>query len=343
MPYKKAKFNKKAKSNKKIINESKSDSDSSSGDMIIDYQFEKIQIDPNKFEEYDYEWEDLQTANNDSTCLFCDEKVNNDKELQICFECGKKLLITQTNALKIYGLKKEHLKNLEFIEYKNRNAFGYTYLYLLKDIRTTAIEIHFDLKYLSKSEYASYSQMILDKRINKDKINKIRKNKLKQTKILQEKIYREECNKRMQRLKLALKKYDLKIRSDSVYCNLYIAGNKITLLEVVDMVITMDFLYKNTIYPKLLDKLYDKIKKENDQTAEIFREMRERYTKDDFRHITEKERETLKYEAIKKYILINGIMNLPEPIFFKYENHLTKWLIEKKQNNNMKIYDVMTL
>lgn len=305
--------------------------------IIIDQKILGEELDPDKYDEYDYQWEDLENSNHSDKCLFCKGKIYSSKEIQVCFECGKLLLITQTIALKQYLLKKKDINNLKYIEYQNK-GYGCTYLFLLRDIRMKAIEIHYRLLDPSKAEYAQYIEMILDKRKEKNKINKNRQRKIKEKKKIIQENHQKNCLKLRRKLKHALAKHHLEIRNDSVYCSSYINGDDdITLYQVVDMMIIMNFLYSETTYPQKLDRLHNEIKKENDKTVMFAREMGERYHVDDFRYITEDEKEELKYQAIKEYVIKNGILNLPEVIFFKYENDLDSWLTaHKKQHKKLK-------
>lgn len=305
--------------------DSNSSSDSESDETIIIAP--KKKINPDNYDEYDYDWEDLRLKDK-SKCLFCDGSPNRSNGVSVCFECGKLIFISQTIALKEYGLKREHVQELDRIEYSNR-AYGCTYLYLLKDIRMKAIEIHHQIINPSKSVYASMIEGILNERTAKSNNRQVR------AEILQQK-REQEKSVRKKKLKKALEKYGLKIRADSYYCNEYIDHGKINLKEVADMMVSMDFLYNHTVYEQLHNELYNKMKSYNDEYVQDCQEMHERYDVHMFMRITEEDRDELKKEAIRRYVLKHGIMNLPEPVYFEYEHKLSEWLKKRRDQRSVK-------
>ncbi|BCS82801.1 hypothetical protein QLL95_gp0312 [Cotonvirus japonicus] len=264
-----------------------------------------MKIDINKFQEYDYDWEDLKIKDDEKLCIFCEAKLKYSRGLCVCVTCRKDLTITKTTVLKEYMLKSEHLEDLHCIQYKNE--YGYTHLYLLKEIRETAIFVHYKIICTTKMDYMTYTQMLIDKRSNKNELNKINREKLKTRK------YYERQNRR-KILEKKLNKYKLKIREDSEYCNKYINENKYTVGEVVDMMVIMDFLYKRTDYPQRIRKLYEYNKKCNQETINDRKEYGITYDSDDILRITEHDKQKLKKKAIQKYIKLHGKNKIPDQI-----------------------------
>lgn len=146
--------------------------------------------------------------------------------------------ITKTNAKNDYLLNDKDLLGLTFIE-KRCNVHrrgGVCYLYKLSEIQEK-----------------SYEKWNGEIGLNNEKT--IRESKRKTRRQIGIDILEFERNERKQLLSEGLKKYDLKIRSDSRLCSNFIEGDdRYDIDELVEIMNEMHILYTKTEYAKILKK-----------------------------------------------------------------------------------------
>lgn len=188
--------------------------------------------------EYKYDTEKIFKKSKKGTCLVCKKKYTSKYDIGACQSCFKSLVITKTNAKKIYGMTDE---DLEFIPKHQRSSAYHdciTY-FCLKDIKIRAIEKKYGIYNPAKETYKSCVKEILEE--NEEHEN----NKLTR------------YDKRRDKLEKALAQHGLVIRSDSYYCNQYLHYGKFKLEDVVSMMITMDFFVTKTKYNHILAGLIE--------------------------------------------------------------------------------------
>lgn len=163
---------------------------------------------------------------NNAILTLCNNCYNHDPE--------KYNLITQTNALNKYMIKKSDLTNVRHIAQNNR-YHKLTYLYLIKDIEHLAIQKHGSIE-------------IMNEKINK----KVKGVKDKFQMVLDN----------IEERKKKLSEYLIKIgfgemRNDSVLCNNYIYAEKseYDLVTIGNILLEMKFLHIHTNYAKELRKI----------------------------------------------------------------------------------------
>jgi hypothetical protein len=153
--------------------------------------------------------------------------------------------ITKTYAMQKYMLRAKDLEDIPSHTY-NRKKYGKNIcitLYLESDVHKCAI-----------TRWGSDENIEIERSKRQDKQIKIRENK----KIMKD--------KRREELILALKDKGLQLRDDSKLCQNYIDGIKdLSLSEIVDICLKMNWLYTCTDYQDRLNIYFDNIKKHHDK------------------------------------------------------------------------------
>lgn len=191
-----------------------------------------------KTEEYHYDTDEIKNSEK-NICIKCGNISRNKNGLAICRNCICTLTINKTAAMKIYNLKANDLDNIDCFQYKNCYG-GYTYSYLLKEIRLAAIEKKFGVANPPYDVYHEFVKDLLDDATERETKSKERGAKIIATreKNRELKLHKEKkkLSRRRSKLKKALaeKKISLKTDCDGCEaCSEYLDGLRTDLNTVV--------------------------------------------------------------------------------------------------------------
>lgn len=275
-------------------------------------------INEDNVEEYYYDLEEIKNKSSPN-CIKCDRKCTSVHQLAVCRSCLKDLAITKTIAMKTYNFKKQELDDIDHYSYKNTHG-GYTHLYLLKEIRLLAIRKRFNKINPNINTYMNCLNILQKenlerKKISRDKTKKMLETRKKNRKLKEKQI---ELERKIRRKELTSKlaKKGLELRNDSVCCNKYINGDdELSLNEVVDIMITMNFFATKTDYFKLIKQRRQEYAQNNRDAYDYGCERQ---------YIDESDKEECKIKAFEKYIKskkpINKIPAIVYENYFPYCN-----------------------